>query len=75
MKFTLKRGIYRHYKGGVYELLDVARHSETLEKLIIYRNVETGETWARPVHMWNETVEVDGESVVRFQLVDEVPEP
>ena len=67
----MKRGIYKHYKGGVYELVDVARHSETLEELVIYRNVDTNEYWARPLHMWDETVYVNGETVRRFTLVSE----
>ena len=67
----MKRGIYRHYKGSLYELVDVARHSETLEELVIYRNVLTGEYWARPVHMWDEKVYAYGEEVLRFTFVSE----
>ena len=65
----MKRGKYRHYKGGIYELVDVARHSETLEELVIYRNTDSGEYWARPVHMWDETVTVNGREVPRFELI------
>ena len=68
----MKRGIYKHYKGGVYELVDVARHSETLEKLVVYRNVATGEYWVRPIHMWDEKVNVNGEEISRFTFVTEV---
>ena len=67
----MKRGIFRHYKGSLYELVDVARHSETLEELVIYRNVSTGEYWARPVHMWDEKVCANGEEVLRFTFVSE----
>lgn len=67
----MKRGIYRHYKGSLYELVDVARHSETLEELVIYRNVDTGEFWARPAYMWDEKVNVNGEEVSRFTFVAE----
>ena len=67
----MKRGIYKHYKGGVYELVDVARHSETMEELIIYRNINTNEYWARPKHMWDEKVKVNGTSVSRFTLISE----
>ena len=74
MEFVMKKGIYRHYKGGVYELVDVARHSETLEELIIYKNVESGDVWARPAHMWSETVEVNGRTVLRFQPVEDSEE-
>ena len=71
MTAEFRRGIYKHYKGNLYELVDVARHSETLEPLIIYKNVKTGEAWARPAHMWNETVVVDGVEVLRFQYIGE----
>lgn len=50
-------GVWRHYKGHVYEVLGVSKHSETLEETVIYRNIETGEIWNRPVAMWTETVE------------------
>ena len=70
MEIVMKKGIYRHYKGGVYELIGTARHSETLEELIIYKNVESGDVWARPAHMWSETVEADGRTVLRFQPVE-----
>ncbi len=66
----MKRGIYRHYKGNLYELVDVANHSETLEKMVIYRALYGEcETWARPVSMWDETVEHDGKKVSRFEYV------
>lgn len=70
MKETaIKRGIYRHYKGGLYEVVDIAKHSESLEVLVIYKNAVTGECWARPISMWNETVEYEGGIVPRFQLI------
>ncbi len=61
-------GRYRHYKGGEYEVVELARHSETLEPLVIYRALysERG-LWARPAGMWNETVTLpDGRTVARF---------
>ena len=67
----VKCGIYRHYKGGIYQVVDIARHSETLEKLVIYKSVENGEYWARPLSMWNETVICGGKEVRRFQLIEE----
>lgn len=67
----MKLGIYKHYKGGVYELISIARHSETLEELVIYRNVSTGEYWARPKHMWDEKVNVNGAEVARFTIISE----
>jgi hypothetical protein len=60
-------GRYRHFKGGEYEVLGVARHSETDERLVVYRPLyaDTG-LWVRPVAMFLETVEHDGKPVPRF---------
>lgn len=62
-------GRYRHYKGGDYEVVGLARHSETLEPMVVYRALygERG-LWVRPAGMWNETVEVGGRTVTRFRL-------
>ncbi|MGN2252738.1 DUF1653 domain-containing protein [Frateuria sp. GZRe12] len=62
-------GVYRHYKGQRYEVLGVARHSETLEELVVYRALygEYG-LWVRPMAMFSETVTIDGEPVPRFAL-------
>ena len=63
-------GKYRHYKGGLYEVIDVARHSETLESMVVYRALygERG-LWVRPAAMWNETVEREGKTYTRFTYV------
>ncbi|MEO2040370.1 MAG: DUF1653 domain-containing protein [Pirellulales bacterium] len=68
----LKRGRYRHYKGNDYVVLGVASHSETLEKLVVYR-ADYGDRglWVRPLAMFLETVEVSGESKERFEFLDE----
>ncbi len=60
-------GRYRHYKGNEYTVLGVARHSETLEELVVYRQ-EYGDhgLWVRPAAMFAETVMVDGKAVARF---------
>jgi hypothetical protein len=65
-------GIYRHYKGNRYEVIGVAKHSETLDPLVIYRALygEYG-LWARPASMWSELVEVDGVLVRRFERIDD----
>ncbi len=52
----IKKGIYRHFKGGLYELIDIARHSETEEKMIIYRSLENNIIWVRPLKMWEEEI-------------------
>ena len=66
----IKLGVYRHFKGGVYEVVGIGRHSETLSEMVIYRNCESGEYWLRPAEMWNETVEYKGEIVKRFSFVE-----
>ena len=65
-----KKGIYEHYKGNRYELLGIANHSETLEKMVIYKALYgENELWVRPISMWNETVEINGQTVPRFKFI------
>lgn len=65
-------GRYRHYKGNEYEVIDLARHSETLEWLVVYRPLYgEGALWVRPYAMFLETVTVDGQSVPRFARIGE----
>lgn len=66
----IKKGRYRHFKGGEYEVLFVATHSETLEEYVVYRALygEKG-VWVRPAKMWNETVERDGKIFKRFEYI------
>ncbi|WP_169393320.1 MULTISPECIES: DUF1653 domain-containing protein [Psychrobacter] len=67
---TVPQGIYRHYKGNLYQVLHTAQHSETEEALVIYRCLY-GEfdVWARPLSMFTETVMVDGKEVPRFEMI------
>ena len=66
----IRKGRYRHYKGGEYEVLFTARHTETEETLIIYKALYgNGEIWARPVSMWNEMVICGGKEVRRFEFI------
>lgn len=69
-------GRYRHYKGGEYEVLGVARHSETLDLLVIYRPLynQSG-LWVRPYAMFFEQVESNGQLHPRFALVEENAHP
>ena len=64
-------GRYRHFKGGEYEVIGVARHSETQERLVVYRPLcnDTG-MWVRPAVMFFEMVEHDGRIVPRFTRID-----
>lgn len=67
----MKKGIYRHYKGNEYELTDIAIHSETLEKMVVYRALYGEQKlWVRPANMWEEEVEVDGKKVKRFEYIN-----
>lgn len=64
-------GKYRHYKGNEYQLLYIANHSETLEKMVVYRALYgDGEIWVRPLSMWDELVTVNGKTVKRFELTE-----
>ena len=66
----LAAGRYRHYKGRDYEVIGVARHSETLEAVVVYRPLYgEGALWVRPYAMFVETVDVDGVEVLRFAPV------
>lgn len=69
---SIKPGRYRHFKGKEYEVLGVARHSETEEELVVYRALygDFG-LWVRPVSMWNEAVERDGKTFRRFSYIGE----
>ena len=69
---SIKPGRYRHFKGNEYEVLGVARHSETQEELVVYRALYGDfSIWVRPVSMWNETVERDGKTFRRFTYIGE----
>ena len=67
---SIKPGRYRHFKGKEYEVLGVARHSETEEELVVYRALygDFG-LWVRPMSMWTETVERDGKTFRRFTYI------
>ena len=64
-------GRYRYFKGKPYEVIGIARHSETDEPMVVYRALYgEGGLWTRPASMWNETVERDGKTYKRFYRVD-----
>ncbi len=77
MNTSLKLGIYRHFKGNEYELIGTARHSETLEPLVIYKALYTSPEfgpnaiWARPLSSFTEMIERDGKTIARFTFVRE----
>lgn len=68
----IKTGVYRHYKGNQYKVLGVALHSETLEPLVIYEPLYKSEVkhWVRPLTMFTELVDIDGDRVPRFRKVN-----
>lgn len=65
----MKQGKYKHYKGKIVEVIGVGKHSETLEKLVIYK--EGKNIWLRPEKMFREKVIVNGKSVSRFKYLKE----
>ncbi|STZ08084.1 Uncharacterized protein conserved in bacteria [Moraxella caprae] len=70
---TPKTGIYRHYKGNLYQVLHTARHSETEETLVVYRALYGDyEVWVRPLTMFCESVTIDGKTLPRFELIKEL---
>lgn len=72
---SLTKGRYRHYKGGEYDVYDVARHSETDEWLVVYRpRYGERELWVRPLNMFLESVSVNGRDIPRFELIEAAEE-
>ena len=68
----IKIGKYKHFKGNEYEVLYVAKHSETLEEMVVYRALYgEGGVWVRPAAMWNEMVERDGKTFPRFRYMQD----
>ena len=71
MNSSLQPGRYRHYKGKFYEVIDVARHSETGEQLVVYRCLYGDYSlWVRPLHLFLAMVDADGEKIPRFTRCD-----
>ena len=67
----IKQGKYRHFKGNEYEVLYIAKNSETLEDTVVYRALYgEGEVWVRPASMWNEEIVRDGKRVKRFTRIE-----
>ncbi|MEG1846076.1 MAG: DUF1653 domain-containing protein [Oscillospiraceae bacterium] len=65
-----KLGKYRHFKGNEYEALCIAKNTETLQDMVIYKALYgEGGIWARPLSMWNEIVERDGKTFKRFEYI------
>jgi hypothetical protein len=70
----VKAGIYRHYKGEKYRVIGIAKHSETLEELVVYEALydnKESKLWVRPKKMFLENIEIDGRLVPRFEYLGE----
>lgn len=66
--------LYQHYKGKLYRVIGVGRHSESLDELVMYESLyenPMGRLWCRPLGMWSELVEVNGQQVPRFKFLCE----
>ena len=66
MREIITGGIYKHFKGNMYKVIGFAKHSETMEDMIIYESLRNSTLWVRPKHMWNEVV--DDKGTLRFTL-------
>lgn len=74
MRIVKKGQKYRHFKGNIIEVLEIARHTETLEELVIYKHIDTNNIWARPLDMFNSLTDKEKYPDViqnyRFELID-----
>ena len=65
-------GSYRHFKGNLYEVIAIAKHSETEEEMVVYQSLDGDQgIWVRPLSMWHEMVVLDGKTVSRFEKIAE----
>jgi len=65
-------GKYRHFKGGEYEVIAIAKHSETMEEMVVYKALDDAEFfWVRPFKMWDESVILDDKTLKRFVKIDD----
>ncbi len=66
----IKLGKYKHFKGNEYEVIGIAKHSETLEEMVVYKALyDNGSLWTRPLSMWDETITRDGKTLKRFTYI------
>ena len=67
---SIPSGRYRHFKGNEYEVICIARHSETEEPMVVYQALYgEGGVWVRPAEMWNEIISHDGKTFRRFEKI------
>lgn len=73
-KATVRTGIYRHYKGNLYQVIDIVTHSETDELLVLYRALYgERELWVRPQALFFQSVQVNGQTLPRFEWIQSTP--
>lgn len=65
----IKKGIYKHFKGDLYKVLMIAKHSETEEDMVVYQSLKNNSIWVRPLSMWEEVVERNGKTYQRFTYI------
>jgi len=63
----IKQGVCRHFKGGKYRVIGVAKHSETLDEVVVYQSLKDNLIWVRPLAMFLETTEKNGKKIPRFK--------
>lgn len=63
--------VYRHFKGNIYRVIAIAKDCEDLKDIVVYQNVEKGDTWTRPLDNFTEKVTRDGKTFNRFDKVDQ----
>lgn len=68
MQEIIEGKTYRHYKGNVYRIIALGKHSETLEDLVIYQSIKDDKVWVRPKQMWNDVI--DSKGTLRFTIVE-----
>jgi hypothetical protein len=69
-KYPLPGQTYQHYKGGVYEIITLSSHTENREVLVIYKSIPFGTVYARPLDIWNESVNIEDKEIQRFTLLN-----
>ena len=69
MHYPMPGERWKHYKGGVYEIVTLANHSETKEPLVIYKSIPFGSVYARPLSMWHEPCRLNDQEINRFTLM------
>lgn len=68
----IELGRYRHFKGSIYEVIALAKHSETEEEMVVYQALDGDQgIWVRPLKMWTEIITRNGEEITRFEKIKE----